>query len=157
VILAILSVLIGSVTTWTTDSLHKIRPDDVMPAQAAHDVHVSAAQNEFEPFQIVLRSGRQAVNGVDVDITDLIGNGGAIPSKPNVTIYLEKYMHVTTPSSVESEAGDWPDALIPRIDRYTGQRRNASRLFFPREKTNRYGLMSMLPVGTPPASTKAKF
>src|ERR1017187_6089678 len=108
----LLAMMLGpsSVVSWTTDALTKVRPNDPRPSQPAHDVHLWAARNEFEPFQIVLRSDKPGVHGVDVEVSDLTGEHAAISSKDNITIYLEKYIHLTTPSSIESEAGDWPDA-----------------------------------------------
>src|SRR6185295_9723821 len=37
----------------------------------------------------------------------------------------EKYVKLDRASSIEGDAGMWPDALIPRVDRYAGEKRNA--------------------------------
>jgi hypothetical protein len=156
----LLAVVLGpadrAVTFWTADALRKIRPGDSAPAQPAHDVHLWAAQNEFEPFQIVLRADQQNVSGVDIEVTDLIGGHGTIQAKNNVTIYLEKYIHLTTPSSSEGEAGDWPDALIPRIDRYAGQKRNAFPVALTAGKNQPVWVDVYVPVGTPAGEYKGK-
>jgi hypothetical protein len=145
-----------TITSWTTDALVKVRPADAVPPQAAHDVHLWAARNEFEPFQIILRCDRQAVPGVDVEVTDLSGDHGTILAKDNITIYLEKYIHLATPSSVEGDAGDWPDALIPRIDRYTGQRRNAFPALLPAGTNQPVWVEVYVPVKTPSGEYKGQ-
>ncbi len=114
-----------AIVIWTADALRKVRPQDPPPQPLTHEIQLWAARNEFEPFQIVLQAGSAAVNGVDIEVSDLAGDSGTIPARENITIYLEKYIHIATPSSMEGAAGDWPDPLVPKIDRYAGERRNA--------------------------------
>src|SRR5262245_58551586 len=109
---------------WTTHALDKVRPDDSVPASLNKSVSIEAARNEFEPFQIVLRAEAESMEGVDVDITDLRGAKGAVIPKQNATIYFEAMIDLKKPSNIEGHAGEWPDALIPRTDRYYGERRN---------------------------------
>ena len=66
---------------WTTDALEKVRPYDQEPKELSRAVNISAARNEFEPFQIVLRMQASDIHGVDVDITDLSGPAGSAISK----------------------------------------------------------------------------
>jgi hypothetical protein len=110
---------------WVTSEVEKVRPDDPPPSKSENSVHIFAARNEFEPFQIVLRAERQDVRNVDIAASDLKGPGGALISKQNITVYFEPFIKVETPSSVEGNAGEWPDPLIPQVDRYYGERRNA--------------------------------
>src|SRR5262249_9775341 len=110
---------------WTANALEKIRPFDHEPTQLSHLVHLSAGRNEFEPFQIVLRSQASDVKDVDVDVTDLRDRNGDVLSKGNVTTYFERYLDLKKPSSIDGAAGEWPDPLIPRVDHYTKERRNA--------------------------------
>jgi hypothetical protein len=81
--------------------------------------------DEFEPFQIVLRAGSESVDDVDVAISDLHGPRDAVISNRNATIYFEEMVDVRKPSNVEGSPGEWPDPLVPRVDRYFGERRNA--------------------------------
>jgi hypothetical protein len=145
-----------TIISWTTDALVKVRPSDAIPSQPAHEVHLWAARNEFEPFQIVLRADKQAVHDVDVEVTDLAGGPGTIPAKDNITIYLEKYIHLAMPSSIEGEAGDWPDALIPRIDRYAGQRRNGFPTPLSARKNQPVWIDVYVPLATPPGEYRGK-
>lgn len=111
-------------TWWTTHALDKVRPDD--PPGDAREVELSAARNEFEPFQLVLRAEGRPLRTVDAELTDLAAEegGGEIASR-HATLYLQRYLRLETPSSVEGEAGLWPDPLVPRVDPYAGERRNA--------------------------------
>jgi hypothetical protein len=110
---------------WTADALIKVHPYDPPPKQPALPATVEAARNEFEPFQIVLRGDSADLEGVDVEVTDLRGARGAVIPRRNVHIYLEQYVSVRLASSSEGHAGDWPDALVPRVDEFAHERRNA--------------------------------
>src|SRR5690348_10342620 len=110
---------------WTTDALEKIRPYDTPPEALTKSIRVAAARNEFEPFQVVLRSDAHDIANVDIEASDLKGPQGAVLSKDNIGTYFERFMNLPQPSSIEGKAGEWPDALIPRIDRYYGETRNA--------------------------------
>ncbi len=112
-------------TWWIEGSLTKIRPFDRAPSPAAKDVYLKAARNEFEPFQIALRSETADVEGIDLEISDFQGIGGTRIPGGNVTVYAEEYVDLAEPSSAEGGAGLWPDPLVPRIDRYAHEHRNA--------------------------------
>jgi hypothetical protein len=100
---------------WTTDALEKVRPYDQEPKELNRAVNISAARNEFEPFQIVLRMQSADIHGVDIDITDLRGPAGAAISKNQITPYLERFLDLKMPSSIDGGAGEWPDPLVPRV------------------------------------------
>src|SRR5437867_12054808 len=106
---------------WTTHSLEKIRPYDRAPEGARQNVKISAARNEFEPFQFVLRANGQDIDAVDVEITDLRGKSAVIPSEKYIVAYLERYLDLKKPSSVAAGSGEWPDPLVPRVDRYANE------------------------------------
>jgi len=110
---------------WTATALEKISPNDNPPTEPKKSASIAAARNEFESFQIVLRAQSQQIDAVDVEISDLHGPKNAVITKENVTIYLEPFVDLKQLSNVEGRAGEWADPLIPRVDRYYGQRRNA--------------------------------
>src|SRR5215467_11617964 len=87
-----------SLVWWTTTALDKVRPSDSPPENLNKSVSVSAARNEFEPFQIVLRAVSQQIETVDVDVSDLTGPHGAIISKQNFTVYFERFLNLKKPS-----------------------------------------------------------
>jgi hypothetical protein len=144
------------ITWWTTHALDKIRPLDPIPRQPAHGTELWAARNEFEPFQIVLRTEGQDLAGVDIEVTDLAGPKETILSKDNITIYFESYIHLKSPSSIEGAAGDWPDALVPRIDRYTGEKRNAFPLRLAAGRNQPIWVDVYVPLSTPPGEYAGK-
>jgi hypothetical protein len=112
-------------TWWTTHSLAKVKPLDPVPGVPEKDVDLHAGRNEFEPFQIVLRAQSKDLSGVDIDFSDLRTSEGAEISSKNVTVYLEEFVNLDRPSSIEGGEGLWPDPLIPRVDRYANEARNA--------------------------------
>jgi hypothetical protein len=114
-----------SLLVWPVSPLVKVRPDDRAPARTAAAVELWAGRNEFEPFQVVVRAEGADTAGVDVEVSDLVGAQGRRLPADLVTVYLESFLEVRKPSSIEGETGEWPDALVPRVDRYAGERRNA--------------------------------
>jgi Ca2+-binding RTX toxin-like protein len=81
------------------------------PAVGAPTVHLRAARNEFESFQIVVRNnGAAPLGGVDVSTKGpLVGPGGATIPASDITIYREGYYTVYTPSDHE----DWEQYGVP--------------------------------------------
>jgi hypothetical protein len=112
-------------TWWTTHPLAKVKPLDPIPSVPVKSVELYAGRNEFEPFQIVLRVKSKDLSGVDIDFSDFRTADGAEISQKNVTVYLEEFVNLKRPSSIEGGEGLWPDPLIPRVDRYTNEARNA--------------------------------
>jgi hypothetical protein len=109
---------------WTTHALVKVRPGDAAPAVTRNAAEISAARNEFEPFQIVIRPSGADVEGADVEAADLLGPGGAVISREHVRIYLQPFIRLRQSSSPARGSGEWPDPLIPRTDLYAGERRS---------------------------------
>ena len=110
---------------WTTHPLAKVRPFDPVPNAPAKSVDLYVGRNEFEPFQIVLRGKSKDLSGVDIGFSDFHSSDGAEISANNVTVYLEEFVNLKRPSSIEGGDGLWPDPLIPRVDRYANEARNA--------------------------------
>jgi hypothetical protein len=133
---------------WTTHALEKIKPYDHPPAKLADSVQIAAARNEFESFQVVLRTESAELTAVDVEVSDLNGPNKSLLSKNNVTVYFERYLDLPAPSSIEGGTGEWPDALIPRVDRYYGEKRNA----FPFKLSPRRNQPIWLEVYVPPST-----
>lgn len=107
----------------TVDSLHTVKPTSA--PSGATQARISAARNEFESFQVVISAGGTPLRGVNVSLASpLRGPGGTIP-QGNVRIYREAYLDIKQPSDLEGSKGRWPDALIPKVDEFYGERRNA--------------------------------
>ncbi len=112
-------------TWWTTHPLAKVKPFDPVPTMPVKRVDLYAGRNEFEPFQIVLRAKSKDLSGIDIEFSDFRTVQGAEISRKNVTVYLEGFVNLKRPSSIEGGDGLWPDPLIPRVDRYANETRNA--------------------------------
>jgi len=112
-------------TWWATNSLEKIKPLDSAPSVPVKTVDLYAGRNEFESFQIVLRAGALDLSGVNIDFSNFRTSQGAEISRENVTVYLERFLNLHRPSTYQGSTGLWPDPLVPRVDRYTHERRNA--------------------------------
>ena len=89
--------------------------------------HISAAKNEWEPFQVFIRSD-QALTNVNVTVTEFSGPGDNITD-------VEPYRVHYVPVPVEeishqppdpSNAGMWPDGLVPFVDHFDGEVRDGA-------------------------------
>ena len=89
---------------WTASSMHKVLKTDRVEAPKA--LALSAARNEHEAFQVVLRSGRAPLEGVKINVSDLVSKESRIAAS-NVTVYLPAYIHL--PKLLK----DYPDPLPP--------------------------------------------
>jgi hypothetical protein len=107
-------------TVYTVDGLTRVRPHDA--PRAAPSVHIKAARNEYEPFQVVVRAGEEGLQGVMVRVSDWRGARGRVISRKHVTLYREHYVEVKTPSPKSKEGAGWyPDALIPFVSPIDGK------------------------------------
>jgi hypothetical protein len=157
--LALLSILIAQLVVpasarptpdlhwWIVSAMAKVRPGDPRPLQPTRDADLKAAQNEFEAFQIVLRSMRDA-EGFDVTATDLKdGSGNTVPSRL-IRIYLVGTIPVTTPSRRRGEVGEWPDPLLPRVDAFFNERRKVFPFSIAQSRTQTVWVEVYVPGGT---------
>lgn len=129
----------------------KVRPTD-RPALAA-EARLWAGRNEFEPFQIVLTSRGGPTTAVTARLARALTSacGDVIPDG-NVTLYRQVYHPIDVPSHGTGGAGAWPDALIPDVDPYLGQRRNAFPFDVPAEETRAIWVDVLVPIDAAPAT-----
>ena len=83
-------------------------PGLAVPEKQSDSVRISAAGNEYEPFQIVLKPDRRLSN-LRASVSAFKGPG-QIPAK-NVSIKLAETVPVTIPTGDDSAPGDYPDPL----------------------------------------------
>jgi glycosyl hydrolase family 123 len=143
-------------TWWTTDALVKVRPYDPQPDGASKKATIKAARNEFEPFQVILRAENNDIDGIDVNIGDLKGPGSASIPKSSIFVYAERYLDVKTPSSVDGGTGEWPDALVPRVDSYAHEKRNAFPLRLTKGRNQPLWFDVYVPRSAPPGLYKGE-
>ncbi|HWQ91462.1 MAG TPA: glycoside hydrolase domain-containing protein, partial [Clostridia bacterium] len=108
--------------TWWCEPTYKVNRDRLPPpaswapgTNGPPSVEISAARNEYEPFQIVLRP-TAPLHDVQISVADFSldeepGSPGI--SATNVEICLVDYVPVTQPSDYTGTTGDHPDPLIP--------------------------------------------
>lgn len=111
-----------SLDAWFASGTHKIRQNDTVKQMSSFEI--KSARNEFEPFQLVLRSN-ESTSGFDVEITEFTGPGRI--GSGNITIFLVRYLDITSLSSDDGQLGEWPDILCPKVDAYYHEERD----FFP--------------------------
>lgn len=135
---------------WIANPLVKIRPFDPIPASPVHDAEIFAARNEFEPFQMVLRPEGTEAEDLDVEFADFRTDKGSQISKDKVTVYVERFLNITHPTSSEGLTGLWPDPLIPRIDHYANEKRNAFPLSVQRGRNQPLWVEVFVPADAAP-------
>ena len=135
---------------WIADPLEKIKPLDAFPNAPVITAGLHAARNEFESFQIVLRADDKDAAGIDVEISELRTKAGNEIPPNNAMVYLEQFVNITRPSLLGGQAGPWPDALIPRVDRYTHERRDAFPFVLRRGRNQPLWVEIFVPEPAPP-------
>lgn len=156
-VVLLLSLFAGKASTqdlnwWTTDALEKVRPNDPPPTGTPQGAQLYAARNEFEPFQLVLRSDTRDIGNVDVQISNLTGPGGAVIANDSFTIYFEPYLNLSNSSMRPGPAGEWPDPLIPKVDRYVGEVRNAFPFTLKRSRNQPIWVELYVPANAQPGT-----
>jgi hypothetical protein len=103
----------------------KIRDDSPVPASAS--IALDAARNEYEPFQIVIGGGADGVRDLHVSAGVLRSDEhpDAVIATDQIRLYQVGRYNVRWASSAEGASGYWPDPLIPDVDAYDGEQRNA--------------------------------
>ncbi len=94
----------SSIEIWTTTPAHKVRKYDDMPTETGDKIKVYCAKNEFEPFQIIIKSNS------NTNLTISMGNFGS-----GITTEINKvgYINLTEATDALGATGDFPDPLIP--------------------------------------------
>jgi len=102
---------------WAADGMARIGRAD--PVGETRAVHLHAARNEWEPFQVVVSARGDDLTGVKAAISPFHGSGDAVIT--TTFLYREHYVLVSTSSPFSPyPPGEYPDALIPFTDPYTG-------------------------------------
>ncbi len=89
---------------WTTPPSERVFKTDTVPSDTGSEVKVYAAQNEFEPFIVVVKPTSSG------NVTVSIGSFG---SGITAEIYQVKYVNITQASDSLGKTGAYPDPLWP--------------------------------------------
>jgi hypothetical protein len=101
----------GTADVWWCEGTHKVSRDRPAPRSAGTPISLSAAGNEYEPVQLVLRPARDLEN-VRVRVSELKGPGASLTAD-NISVREVAYVKVTRPTDGAGSAGYWPDPLPP--------------------------------------------
>lgn len=99
---------------WTVAETLRVSRETPAPAEGAPAAAISAARNEWEGFQILMRSA-EPIAGVSIEPADLVGPGGAVLPAGSARLYRQHQFEITQASyRNDGFAPGWrPDALIP--------------------------------------------
>ena len=161
-----------------TNPLVKLRPTEPLPASAAaittiaagrwplvHTplrlqvhrtvrpgltlLHLSAAcaaQNEYESFQVVVVAPPSA----PVEVVGIEAAFAGLDPDRTVLVHREHYIDLKVASNCAGGTGLWPDALIPDVDVYYHEKRNAFPAMVPAGQSQAFWVDVFVPNGTAP-------
>ncbi|MHC4178366.1 MAG: hypothetical protein ACYSWU_12715, partial [Planctomycetota bacterium] len=97
---------------WAVTETRRVLRND--PSEQSTSVKLAAARNEWESFQILIRSDA-ALAGVNVEAGDLTGPGGAVLRAADARLFRQHQLHLTvgTYRNEDFKPGWYPDPLIP--------------------------------------------
>lgn len=141
----------ADIDAWFESGTTKVRQSSTVKSQSAFSI--SAAQNEFEPFQLVLKKNSTRISNIDVSISDFTGAGTI--SNTNVTIFKVGYLNISTLSTIEGQLGEWPDSLCPKVDSYFHETRNCFPLNIPSGRVQPIWFDVFVPANATPGKYQA--
>ncbi len=98
---------------WWCEGTYKVSRGRPAPKAPTDAIRITAAGNEYEPFQLVLRPS-STIKDVRIAVGDLTGAAGTIPGS-RIDIDRVAWVRVTHPTDAVGCAGEWPDPL-PHLD-----------------------------------------
>jgi Ca2+-binding RTX toxin-like protein len=111
-----------------------VRPTVSAPAGIA-SASLRAARNEFESFQVVVSADDASVTALDVRESVPLTSQTGVPLSSPLTIYRQGYYNasngLTSDGELGGATGQFADALIPKVDPWYGEARNAFPVSVP--------------------------
>jgi hypothetical protein len=106
---------------WTVTETRHVRRGD--PPGATQVATLAAARNEWESFQVLVRSDTP-VAGVDLEPGELRGPGGAVLAVANARLFRQHALELQagTSRNTEFKPDGYPDPLIPFAHPVAGQK-----------------------------------
>ncbi len=99
----------GSLAVWAAPPTEKILRAQITPVTSA-PLRIQAAQDEYEPFQLVVRS--PTAQSLAVTVSAFTNGSATIPASA-VTLHRVDYVTLTRLSDAWGRLGEWPDPLYP--------------------------------------------
>ncbi len=103
----------GEISVWWCEGAYKVMLDTPVPSLTGDTISLWSASNEYEPFQLVIRTETD-LDSCRISVSDLISGGHSVDAQ-NIEIRRLEYVKVTKPTDSYGYAGLWPDPL-PAID-----------------------------------------
>ena len=98
----------------------KYRPWDTVPSNKS--ITINAAKGQWAAFQIACRVSNEDVSGVDISVTTPTMGSNSLRAP---MIYKVINYNVIKKSRDDGAIGEWPDPLVPKVDPYYSEKRNA--------------------------------
>ncbi len=96
------------------DTMEKVFRDEPWSRTAASRLTVEAVKNGVEGIQLVVSpSGKKDLQGVTIELTDLVSEGGSAIAGSNITWRVVGYVETEKPAYAVKTVGWWPDPLHP--------------------------------------------
>ncbi len=107
-------------SVYVMDEFARVGPGDAPGSKRV--AVLSAARNEYAPFQIIVRAGTSGLKRVNAVAGPLVPKRGHNIAADRIVLYREHYIEVRklSPKS-RGKPGWYPDALIPFLDPSTGK------------------------------------
>lgn len=131
-----------------TDATTKIRRQQALDAVPEAPA-LSAARNEYEMWQVVVRDDGAAMRIDDIALELPTLPTGVLSDVERVMIYRADYMNIVQVSNADGATGEWPDALVPKVDAYACETRNAFPAAIPAGRNQSFYVEAYVPLGTP--------
>ncbi len=139
--------LAADLTVGVVSSSQKVRPAD--NPTLAQTASIKAARNEFEAFQIIVKAGASDVSQISAKVTTPFSIAA------DVRLYAARYYDVGVASNDDGAPGLWPDPLVPDVDAYFNEKRNAFPMTVTAGQTGVIWVDVQVPPDAPPGDYTA--
>lgn len=103
----------GRAEVWSAPDTEKVLQDaEYEGEKGAAAISVTAVKNEYEGAQILM-TAESDIGGYTVQTAALSSSDGETYAADNVEVYNQKYITVTSTTTLNFSAGRYPDALLP--------------------------------------------
>ncbi|MEW6356969.1 MAG: DUF4091 domain-containing protein [Planctomycetota bacterium] len=151
----------ADVKIWTMARTERVLRD--APAQSTIAVNMAAAKNEWESFQILLRSD-EPVGGITIEAGDLKGPWFSCIRAKDARLFRQHQLELTVPTfrNDNFKPGWYPDALIPFRHPVTGSplgdaRYKAIPFDLPANETHGFWVDIHVPGNAPPGEYQGTY
>lgn len=130
------------------DATTKLRRQDALDAVREAPA-LTAARNEYEMWQLIVRDDNAAIRIDDIALELPTLPTGVLSDVERVMIYRAEYMNIAQVSNADGATGEWPDALVPKVDAYACEPRNALPATVVARRNQSFYIEAYVPLGTP--------